>query len=210
MKKSMLAVVVLAGLSACGGGGGGGGDSGNGAPPVQPAPVFPLSAYIGTWAGDCADHEIDTVTVTRPAGSSDTISLDIKTEYFSAANCTGTILATETQSAGASATYAGTIDSSIVFTQGATAVAAKVDRVTASLPQHTRSIVGPGVVHTVVNGQAQWCIDYGGGSSTCIRDDGTYPAQTGVAGGLHTRGNEFFELSPSGSVYVVNQRFTKK
>lgn len=207
MKKFMFAVVASAGLSACGGGGGGSGDV---APPVQQAPVFPLAAYIGTWAGDCANHEMDTVTITRPAGSLDTIILAFRTEYFSGANCTGTILATETQSADASATYAGTADSSIVFTQGATAVAAKVDRVTASLPQHTRSIVGPGVVHTVVNGQAQWCINYGGGNSTCVRDDGTYAAQTGVAGGLHARGNEFFELSPSGNLYVVNQRFTKK
>jgi hypothetical protein len=207
MKNSGFAAATLVLISACGGGGG---DSGGSASAAAPAPTTQLAAYIGNWASDCYDHAIDSAAISRPAGSSDSITISFKTDYYVNANCTGNIIGTETQSADATATYAGTVDSSIVFTQGAAAIPAKVDKVIASLPAHTVSITGTGVVHTVTNGQAQWCMDYGNGSSICINDEGTRPATSGVAGGLYLQAGVLYELTPSGSLYVVNERFNKK
>lgn len=167
-----------------------------------------LAGYVGTWSGDCSDHAIDNATITSP--SNNTITIAMRTDYYAGVNCTGAIIATETEGADVTATYVETIDLSIVFTQGSAATPAKVDKITASLPQHTRSISGTAVTHTVQNGQAMWCIDFGGGNQSCIWDEGTYPAQSGVTGGLYLQNNFLYELSPSGSLYVVNERFTKK
>lgn len=208
MKKFALAASVAFMVSACGGGG----DSGSTGGPVATMPSAPatqLASYLGTWVTACDVREQDTATITRPAGSTDAITISYRTDYYAGLNCTGIIVATWTQSASVTAVYDGTIDSSIVFTAGTAAVPAKVDKVKATLPAHTQSVVGPNVIHTVKNGQAQWCIDFGGGNSTCIYDEGAQPAAS-VAGGLYLRGNELFELSPSGSVYVVNERFVRK
>lgn len=203
MKTAALATALICALlTGCGGGG----DSSSAAP----APTAQLSSYLGNWASDCHDHAIDSVAISRPAGSIDSITVSYKTDYYVNANCTGNILGTETQSTDATATYVGAVESSIVFTQGASAVPATVDKVTASLPQHTISVVGAGVTHTVVNGQAQWCMDYGNGNSICINDDGTRPAQNGTAGGLYTQNGLLYELMPIGSIYQVNGRFNKK
>jgi hypothetical protein len=163
---------------------------------------------VGNWSADCNNHQIDSATISSP--SANTLTIKTQTDYYAAANCTGAIVATETESADITATYVDTVDSSVVFTNGATATPTKVDRVTASAPQRNRLITGTAVNHVVVNGQAQWCINYGGGSQTCIMDDGTYAAQSGVSGGLFLQNNVLYELSPSGSLYVINERFNKK
>lgn len=209
MKKFVFAAAVALMVSACGGGGG---DGGNPNSPVATAPAAPaaqLAGYLGTWAADCDGREQDVATITRPAGSTDSIAIAFKTEYYAGLNCTGNIVATWTQSADVTAVYDGAIDSSIVFAAGAAAVSAKVDKVKVTLPAHTQSVVGPNVIHTVKNGRAQWCIDFGGGNSTCIYDDGAQPAAS-TSGGLYLRGNELFELTPSGSVYVANERYVRK
>lgn len=209
MKKFALATTVALMVSACGGGGG---DSGSATSPVATTPTAPtaqLAGYLGTWVTNCDGREQDVATITRPAGSTDAITISYKTEYYAGLNCTGNIVATWTQSADVTAVYDGSVDSSIVFTAGSAAVPAKVDKVKATLPAHTQSVVGPNVIHTVKNGQAQWCIDFGGGNSTCIYDDGAQPAAS-VSGGLYLRGNEMFELTPNGSTYVVNERFVRK
>jgi len=211
MKQIILAALAAMALAACGGGGGG---SGTTAPapapaPVTPPPVSQLAGYVGAWVSACDGRELNSVTVTRASGSADAIVISYKSDYYANLNCTGNVVATWTQSADATAVYAGSVDASIVFTPGTNATAARVDKVTATLPAHTESVVGSNVTHTVRNGQAMWCIDFGGGSSSCSYDQGAQPAQT-VAGGLYMRGNELFELSPSGSTYVVNERFTRK
>jgi hypothetical protein len=205
MRAGTLAAVTAFSYAVTGCGGDGGGTV------SAPVPLtLQLAAYIGTWAGDCSNHAMDTTIISRPSGSTDTVNIATKTEYFSAVNCTGTVLATETNSADISATYATTVDSSVVLAPSTAAVAVKVDKVTASWAQHTATVAGPGIVRTVVNGQAQWCIDFGGGSSTCVHDMGVIPAQTGASGGLYSRSNEMFVLSPSGSTFTVDQHFTKK
>lgn len=201
MKRFALLAVVGTLVSACGGGGGG--DN----PTTPQAPTNKLAAYVGNWSADCSDHQIDNVAISSPTAN--TLTINVRTDYYAAANCTGAIVATETETADVTATYVDTVDSSIVFTPNATATPAKVDRVTASSPQHSRSITGTAVSHVVVNGQAQWCIDYGT-SKTCIMDEGAFAAQSGVSGGLFLQNNILYELAPNGSQYVVDERFNKK
>lgn len=213
MKHLAYAALAAAILSGCGGGSGSPGATGSNAPSLQGGSTSntQLDAYVGTWASDCADHAVDTATIARASGSPATVTIAVKTDYYAGATCTGNIVATMTSSADVSATYAGTVDTSIVFTPGAAAVAAKVDKISATLPQHTVSITGTGVMRSVTaNGQAQWCINYGSGSSNCIVDQGTYPAQNGLDGGLYVQNNVLYELEPSGSVYTVDERFTKR
>ncbi len=208
MRHMWLAAVAAIVMTGCGGSGGSSGGT-TAPPPVATVPPSALAAYVGTWVSACDERELNTVTITRAAGSADAIVVSYKSDYYANLNCTGAIVATWTQSADVSAVYAGSVDSSIVFTPGTSATAARVDKVTATLPAHTESVVGSNVTHTVRNGQAMWCIDFGGGNSSCIYDQGAQPSQT-VAGGLYLRGNELFELSPSESTYVVNERFTRK
>jgi len=203
MKHYAILIAIGALVSACGGG------SNNDGSPVAQVPANKLAAYAGTWSTDCYNnHDIATATISSP--SANTVTIHVQTDYYAGANCTGAIVATETESADVTATYVDTVDSSIVLTQGAAATPAKVDRVTTSLPQRTRSITGTGVKRVVVDGQAQWCINYGDGSQTCLRDDGTYPAQNGISRGVFLQNNALYELSPSGSVYVLDDRLTKK
>lgn len=111
-----------------------------------------------------------------------------------------------TQSADASATYTGTMDASNTPALGAAAIPVKVDKLTANLPQDTLSVAGSGVTHTT----GQWCIAYPNGTSTCIKDEGMYHAQNGVAGGLALQGNTLYDLTTSGASWAVDGVFTKK
>jgi hypothetical protein len=194
-----LAVAVLSG---CGGGGGGGSNTA----PAPAVATSPLDAYAGTWASACADHAVSTLVIARSAGTADAITVGNKTDYYANADCTGSIVGTVTQSADATATYNGTVDASITPAPGAAAISVKVDKLTASLPQHTLSVTGSGVTHTT----GQWCIAYANGTNTCIKDEGTYPAQNGVAGGIALQGNTLYDLTASGSSWVVDGVFTKK
>jgi hypothetical protein len=78
-----------------------------------------------------------------------------------------------------------------------------------SAPSFFMQVTGPGVVRTTKNGKPQWRIDCGGGSSTCIMDDGVQGPKSG-SGGLYARGNQLFSLETSGSSFVVDRIYTKK
>ena len=200
MKAWAFVGVTVVVLSGCGGGGGDGGA----APPA--ATTSPLDAYAGTWASACTDHAVSTLVIARSAGTTDAITVGNKTDYYANADCTGAIVGTVTQSADATATYTGSVDASITPAPGAAPLSVKVDKLTANLPQHTLSVTGSGVTHTT----GQWCIAYANGTSTCIKDEGTYPAQNGVAGGVALQGNTLYDLTASGSSWVVDGVFTKK
>jgi hypothetical protein len=209
MKNLLIPCTVAVLLSACGGGGGGGGGDGGGATATAPsAPVNKLAGYVGTWASDCYDHYVSTVTITSPVNN--TLTLSTRTDFYAAANCTGAIVATLTDGADVTETYVDTVDSSIIFTPGAATTPARVDKVLASSPQFSRSITGTAVSHVVIGGQAQWCIDYGGGNQTCVPDYGTYPAQSDLPGALYVQGNVLYGLYPSGPLYLATGRLTKK
>lgn len=212
--KNVFVSTVFVCLAGCGGGGGSAPTTA-GVPATSPQAQSPavterLASYIGTWSSDCLNHELETASIVRTPGTTDSINISLKTEYFSAANCSGSLLATETDTGVFTAKYVATVNSAIVFAPNASAVPANVDQVTASRTQSRKSVIGSGVVHTVKNGQAQWCIDFGGGNSTCVWDMGTEPAQSGATGALFIQGSDLYVLSPSGSVYAVDSKFKRK
>jgi hypothetical protein len=215
MKNRVLASAVMALLAACGGGG----DSGTTTaptPPTSPAPPPPppqteqLAGYIGNWAADCSDHAIQTVAVSRTAGTINSITLAFKSDYYVNADCTGNIVGTWAQSADVTAVHVDTVDSAIVFAVNGNPVAARVDRVSISQAQHTNSVTGSGVTRMVLNGVAQWCISYGNNTASCIRDEGTYPAMSGASAGFYLQGNTMYELAPGGMRFTAGPRYTKK
>jgi hypothetical protein len=200
-------------LAACGGGS----DSGTTTaptPPTAPAPPPPqteqLAGYIGNWATDCKDHAVASLAVSRTAGTINSITLAFKSDYYVNADCTGNIVGTWTQSADVTAVHIDTVDSAITFTTSGNPVASRVDRVAVSQAQHTNTVTGTGVTRMVLNGNAQWCINYGNNTATCIRDEGTYPAMSGATAGFYLQGNTMYELTPAGLQFVESRRYTKK
>lgn len=217
MNMKLIALSALAALMTAGcGGGGSDSTSGAGAsnpPAVNPTPApaaSKLAAYVGTWTAPCDDHEMPSVTITETPGVKDSVDLDLKSEYYKNRGCTGAIVGTETLTAKFSATYTGTADSGIVFTAGSASVPSKVDLVTVRAPAYSMKIEGPGVVRTIKNGKAQWCMDFGGGNSTCVYDDGLTAAQAPISGGMYATGNKLYTLLPSGSIFGVDEAYTKR
>jgi hypothetical protein len=214
MKNRVLASAVMALLAACGGGGGDSGTTTAPTPPTAPAPPPPqteqLAGYIGNWAAECKDHAIATLAISRTAGTINSISLSFKSDYYVNADCTGNIVGTWTQSADVTAVHIDTVDSAIVFTTNGNPVAARVDRVAVSQAQHTNSVTGTGVTRMVLNGLAQWCINYGNNTATCIRDEGSYPAMSGASAGLYLQGNTMYELTPGGMRFAAGLPYTRK
>lgn len=198
----LAAAAVTVALSGCGGGG----DNNTGTTP----PTTQLAGYVGTWSTTCSNHRTDTIVVGRPAGSTDSVTVAYRTDYYLGTDCSGPILATVTQSADATATFAGSVDASIVPTPGAAPITVRIDKVTASVPAYTLNVTGSGVVKSVVNGTTQWCVNTGNGGSTCIEDKGTYAAQANVAGGIAIQGNTLYDLSANGSTWTVDAIFTRK
>lgn len=217
MNMKLIALSALAALMTAGCGGGSS-DSSSGAgtsnpPVVNPTPTptpSKLAAYVGTWAAACDGRELPSVTVTETPGVKDSIDFEVKSEYFKNTGCTGAIVGTETLTAKFTATYVGTADAGIVFTAGSASVPSKVDLITLRAPAHTMKIEGPGVVRTIKNGQAQWCMDFGGGNSSCVYDEGAIAAQGPISGGMHATGNKMYTLVPSGSIYGVDEAYTKR
>lgn len=204
MKRLFIAGVIVAGLSACGGGGNAS------TAPVAATPATPLSAYIGNWASSCHMHQIDSRTIARTPGTTDSISIAYQTDYYVNHDCTGAVIGTWTQSANVTAVYSGTVESSIVFTEGSAAVAHSVDKVIARLPQHTWLVTGTGVVHLVADGEAQWCIEYIDGDGSCIADSGTSPAAAFSLEALYLEGNALYELMWNGSSYSANEALNRQ
>jgi hypothetical protein len=210
MKHIFLAGALLLALSACGGG-----DTPNSAvtPPVPatPAtPATPLATYIGTWATSCNFHAIDTATITHAPGGSEAIAIADRTDYYSNADCTGTILGTWRRSASATAVYGGTVDASVVLTESAAPVPARVDWVMTTLPVHTWLVTGQGVKYTVVNGYAQWCIDYANGDGSCIADPGTVSGGTVYPAGLTMQDNVMYQLRSDAPQYHVLKAYQRQ
>jgi hypothetical protein len=195
-------------LAACGGGGGNAGSAGNSStPPVSTAGN--LDVYAGTWTSACASHAIDTVGIKRSAAASNALTISVTRNYYAATTCTGDAIATQTWSADATATYVGTVTSSITPGPGlAQLPAAAVDKVTAQLPQRTVTLVGTFVSHKVIDGQPNWCIDYAGGS-VCVPDR-IYPAELAPFDGLYLQGNDLYEVKSNGTNYDAVARFTKQ
>jgi hypothetical protein len=202
--------VMLAACSGGGGGSGGGSDTGSSNTPApQPVAAQQLSSTIGTWAADCSEHELEYATITR--ASDDTVKIASKIDYYSGANCTGTIVGTQTDTGDVSVTYAGTADASVTLAPGTSgsASAVKVDRFAATVPAYSVTVAGSGVTRATKDGMPQWCMRFGDEGELCIHDDGTRQASTS-SGALYVQGNQIYMLSADGAGYKVDQRMTRK
>jgi hypothetical protein len=194
-------------LTACGGGGGTAGSTTNPAtPPVSTSGN--LDNYVGTWASACNAHAVDTAVIARAAGSATTLTIGVTTNYYANTACTGDIIATQTWSAAATATYVATATSSINPGGGAAPVSASVDKVTAQLPQRSVTLTGTYVSHKIIDGQPNWCVDYAGGS-VCVPDR-IYPAEAAPFDGLALQNGDLVEVKSNGTNYDAVERFTKR
>lgn len=194
-------------LTACGGGGGSAGSAGT--PPAPPVPGGGnLDAYVGTWTSACASQAVDTAVIQRPAGSATTLTIDVTTNYYANTACTGDVIATQTWSAGTTATYLGTVASSITPGPGLPLISASVDKVTTQLPQRSVTLTGTYVSHKILDGQPNWCIDYAG-FSVCVPDR-IYPAGPAPFDGLYAQGTELYEVKSNGSNFDAVEHFTKR
>lgn len=203
MKTRMFTAALAACLTACGGGGGNAGSGSN--PPTPPVSGGGnLDAYVGTWASACASHAVDTAVIARAAGSSTALTIAVTTNYYANTACTGDIIATQVWSAATTATYVGTVASSIM----PGSVAASIDKVTAQQPQRSVTLAGTFVSRKFVDGQPNWCIDYAGGS-VCVPDR-IYAAEPAPFDGLAIVGGELVEVKSNGVNYDAVERFTKR
>lgn len=217
MNTKLIALSALAALITAGCGGGGSSESTSGGagtsnPPVviPPPAASKLAAYIGSWTAACDQHELASLTITETPGVKDSIDLDFKSEYYKNSGCTGAIVGTETRGAKYSAAYTGTADSAIVFSAGSAAVPSKVDLATVRAPAYALKVEGSGVVRTIKNSQAQWCMDFGDGSSTCVDDDGLLPGLPPTNVGLHAKGNAIYTLFQPSNNYSVDQAYFRR
>lgn len=169
-----------------------------------------MKAYLGTWSGPCDGRSIERVAITESPTVPNGIELAIATDYFAQPGCGGAIVATETMSALIQATHSGRTNSAIVPYERAPSFPAVIDLASLTLPGHTRSVTGPAVTQTVINGQAQWCIKFDGGSSTCIHDDGFTPAQGPISGGFYATADTMYLVSPVGSIYYAEAIYTRR
>jgi hypothetical protein len=203
MYAAALAACLTVSLTACGGGGG---NAGSGSTPLTP-PVSNsgnLDAYVGTWASACASHAVDTAVIARAAGSSNALTIAVTTNYYANTACTGDVIATQAWSAATTATYVGTVTSSIM----PGAVSASIDKVTAQLPQRSVTLTGTFVSRKIVDGQPNWCIDYAGGA-VCVPDR-IYAAEPAPFDGLAIVGGELVEVKSNGVNYDAVEKFTKR
>lgn len=195
-------LTAFAALSACGGGS-------TQAPQTVTSNPPPLSVYVGTWQGDCVFHEQETAIMTMPSTATGAIEVNLRTDYFDNTNCTGVIRGTSTQSANLSITFVKSIDTFAVLAPNGALTAIRAEQINASSPASFDTLTGVGVQNVIKNGKAQWCISFSNGDSSCINNDGLSPARSG-SGAMYLRNNEMFLLSPSGTNYSVDQRFTRK
>jgi FKBP-type peptidyl-prolyl cis-trans isomerase FkpA len=205
----MLYCLVLGAVSACGGGGG---DGGTATPPVVTPPVVtppaaaPMSAYVGTWYGECDRHEQDIVNFAMDPDGRGGLIGSVKTEYFATAACTGAVVGTQTSNADFKLAPTGTIDAIVALPPTYVVAAIKVNKVELSAPAAAVTVTGPGVTEAVNGGVPQWCIAFGDGSSTCVaRTQAAFSASQG----LSTNSTEVFLLSATGNTYSVDQRLSK-
>jgi hypothetical protein len=203
-RAATAALVLL--LAGCGGGGGHPG-SANGTPGLGSSSAN-LDAYVGTWASSCASSAIDTAVIARAASPANTLTIAVTTRYYANTQCTGDVIATQTWSDAATATWVGTVTSVIVPGPGMTPLTASVDKVTAQLPQRTVTVTGSYVSRKTIDGEANWCIDYAG-SSVCVPDR-VYAAGAAPFDGLALQGADLVELKSNGTGYDAVERFTKK
>jgi hypothetical protein len=208
MKKIFMLCAVSSVIAGCGGGGSAGSASTPAltSPSVQVPPTPVLTAYVGTWVGDCSEHQQETIVVSMLPDGGLTASSELT--WFAAAGCSGQPVATGTMSANYSVNYADTVDAVFSLGTGAPATSLKVDRITKTVPSYTNSVTGSGVTSTTIGGGTQACVNYNNAETACI-SVGMHPGYSQNQS-LHVAGNDLFFLLPDGVTYKVDYHYAKK
>lgn len=202
MKKTLALIATTTTLlSGCGGGGGG-----TTAAPLPPV-ALPLAAYVGEWAGECADHQRDGAVIKAVGNNS--LSLTPRTDYYDKADCSGAIVATERSSADITMSYVSSADSSVALGAGVPAKTIKVDQVNVVVPTSTTTLTGSAVSTVTLNGVQLQCVSYSNGERACANTQGSQVGGSGP-GGLYATATDMYTLISSGSGYTFEQRFSKK
>lgn len=226
MRKIACGLAVALALSACGGGGGGSSTGSSAAPvaaaPVTPAapatpstpaspatpvvpstpaaPASPLDAYVGTWVSDCIGHAIYTDTITKPSGSTNTLTISEKRDYYSKNNCTGKLLATLVPSTPLTATHAGTVTETVVINSGDEPLPQTIDKVNYDHPAYHWTISGTGYTETDIPGAKQWTISYEDDNFPAIYESFEFNASHG-SGAYYLKGTRLHQLRST--VYIL-------
>jgi len=100
-------------------------------------------------------------------------------------------------------------DAAVHLAQEAAATPIKVDVVNSSVPSVSLQVAGRGLVRSIQDGKPPWCINFGGGSLTCIQDEGVQQPAS-ARGSLYIKDNQLFSLEPGGSTFVVEGVYTRK
>lgn len=148
----------------------------------------------------------DTARLSMAGGGVNALQLNLVRNFHDAIGCTGTPIASETLSADFSLGFTSTATAPAVLAPNTPAAQAALDLVTITIPAYARTRSGPAVTTTMENGVRNWCIAYSDGP-VCIADSGQQPAAT-APGALYLAGGELVVLSPVGSGYVADSRYT--
>lgn len=209
--RAALLAIACGGLGACGGGGGGGNPpvlAAQPAPLPSPAPVPALGKYAGVWYGPCQGRIQDTATLVVPAADPGALQLKLVRNFHDAAGCAGSPIASETLSADFTLAYGSTGSATAVLAPGGAASQVTLDLVTISIPAYTRSRSGAAVTTTEGNGTRSWCVNYSDGP-VCTADPGPQAAAS-AAGALYLDNGVLVLLSPAGSGYLADSRYTRE
>ena len=200
--KKIVAVLLTSSTALLAGCGGGSSDAGNSSAGSA------LASYVGTWQAPCDDHEREIMVVAAKADGSGAMELTSTTETYLKADCSGTLLGTESMTAKISATPDGVADVLVKLTENGAATHVRIDKLNLSIPTYAFNVTGPGVQYVKKDGKQQWCIEYEGGS-TCLLDEGMRPAQT-IQGGVLLRDNNLYTFSHNGTSYVPDTLYVRK
>jgi hypothetical protein len=215
----LLPSLLISCLAGCGGSDGGAGTpaSATTASPVvgtgnaaSPAISTKVSPYLGEWYGGCTRRMREKVSISRDPAGGDRILVSVTSDHHQNIGCTGAVVATQgLDIPGMQVAITGSTNAGVLFAPGTMAVQSAIDLISASLPAHHLQVTGTTVTHTVKDGQAQWCIDFGGGNSTCLYDEGLYPAQTAVSGAIMVNENKLYIMWPAGSEYTADLTYSR-
>lgn len=198
MRRNLINVVmgvfvaVVFGLAGCGGGGGGSGIDNSSNPSV----AGPLAKYEGTWVQGCDGHNRETTTLTS-SNNGNTLTMNLKDEYFANAGCSGAVVATGTYDKPPFVMQLNeTItNASVKMLTGGT-IAATVDRVTSTGSGAIIKYAGSGVTSsTIVGNTTVSHIVYNNGSTDLTSDN----SSGGGQGALLLLNGEMFVLNPVSS-----------
>jgi hypothetical protein len=214
MKKTLLILASSTLLVACGGGGG---SDAVGTPPtssVNPPPVTPppaaksLANYAGTWQTACNSNQMETDVLTANADGS--LSYAYKIEYFLAGSkCTGTPIATQTANMSQTLTYNSTIAVSVRLNIFNPETQIRLDKLDVTTPPYKNLVSGPGVESVIEDGQAKWCFHEDSTSRSCFKDEGEKPGSKST-GGFYMQDNTLYLISGIGTLFRVDQTYTRK